>query len=775
MCVFAVLCGVLLVARGLAGEGAAPKADTAGQVSRGTESAFTVHLDRSAGTASPLLYGLSLPAPGSPEGRLLSPELLRNGSFELAPPGKAIPLPQGWAAAKGWHLASCGPKRIIVRSELGEGDPLVLVGNRLWKNYHISLLARKTGGPGGFQVLFEVRDAENHVQWTLGAGGNQWHVLESVGRGRPRDLAPPVVGRIEPGRAYRIDISVRDRDITCSLDGRLIHRLAGAQFPTAGLGLGAADATAEYLDLTVRSAPEVPLFLLDEPVDATKDGVSAGWEPACSPGNVTGYKWEFVYPANSQFSQRIGVDKYAGGDAGIRQRGIPVEAGAALRGRIALRGTVGLAALVSLRGRDGTVYAQQELRDIRAKWTDYDLNLVPSGTDPAAEFCLSVTGTGTVWTDGASLIRGGDFGPLGVRREVADALRALRPAVLRWPTGLAAPNYDWRRGLGPIAERPIAAIDPRLASPAAEGKVGTVGQAKVSEEIADDSLGYFDRGTEVHGMLDAAPEDFGIDEFLALAKELGAAPLLVANPLLGIRPNTDLVEYCNGAAATIFGKRRVANGHAEPYGVRLWHVPLVGAPEKDAKTASEPRLSLPKALREQDAKVRVIEGHRDWVPGPAAGTAATLNRLAREGGAEGVATCPWVAPAKAPAEGLLSGGSAGIRTSPAYLVFQLFRGHAVQGLCAVEGPATPSKVDLLAGRCDKELVIRAANCGEAEVKIAVGLDGLGQIQLPAKAEHFRIRGDGEPHIETEAVPVAANKLVFTSPPRSVHVLVLRLP
>jgi len=751
------------------------------------EAAFTIHLDRSAGAASPLLYGCSLAAPGSPQARLLSPELLRNGSFEMIPPGKVLPyLPEGWSAAPGWQLVSCGPKRIIVRSEPGYDDPLVLVRGRLWKSYQVSLLARKTGGPGGLRILFEVQDAENHLRWTLGAGGNRWHVLESMGRGTPRELAPPVVGRIEPGRAYRIDISVRDNVISCSLDGRVIHRLGEAQFPTAGIGLGAADATAEYFDLTARGAPDLPLFLLDEPADAAKDSLSAGWQPMCSPGNAAGYRWEFVYPFNSQFSQRIGVEKYAGGDAGIRQGGIPVAAGGALRGWIHWRGTAGLAAEVSLRSRDGRVYARQELKDIRLSWTPCELSLVPSSADAAADFCLSLKGTGTIWVDEVSLVRGEDFGPLGLRREAVDALRALRPAVLRWPAGPAAANYDWRRGLGPRSQRPIVAVG---------RPPGTVGQA--------------DRGTGFPGTLEAAPNDFGTDEFLALCKELGAAPLLVANPILGSTANLDGLEYCNGAAGTVFGKRRAANGHAEPYGVRLWQVPAElprgkeegkrpeargarGEGETAKKVPSgpvppasgtppssrEPRPSLSRALREQDSTIRVLEDHRDWVPtgpGLAASAAVTLNRLSREGGPDAVAACPWVASVKAPTEGLLSAGPAGLKRSPAYQVLQLFRGHPVQELCAMDGPAPASKIDLLVGRSGKEVVIRAANCGEAEVQIAIAFDGLGPSPLAPKAEHFRIRGDGDARLETEAVPVAGNKLAFTSPPRSVHVLVLRLP
>jgi alpha-N-arabinofuranosidase len=37
----------------------------------------------------------------------------------------------------------------------------------------------------------------------------------------------------------------------------------------------------------------------------------------------------------------------------------------------------------------------------------------------------------------------------GFRRDVLDAVRRLRPAVIRWPGGCFASAYHWRDGVGP--------------------------------------------------------------------------------------------------------------------------------------------------------------------------------------------------------------------------------------------------------------------------------------------------------------------------------------
>src|SRR5574341_2416575 len=42
----------------------------------------------------------------------------------------------------------------------------------------------------------------------------------------------------------------------------------------------------------------------------------------------------------------------------------------------------------------------------------------------------------------------------GIRRALVEALRAVRPSVIRWPGGCFADSYDWRDGIGPREQRP---------------------------------------------------------------------------------------------------------------------------------------------------------------------------------------------------------------------------------------------------------------------------------------------------------------------------------
>jgi len=64
---------------------------------------------------------------------------------------------------------------------------------------------------------------------------------------------------------------------------------------------------------------------------------------------------------------------------------------------------------------------------------------------------------------------------------------------------------------------------------------------------------------------------WGVDQFIAFCKSVGAEPLLLVNTQLndpGYAAN--FVEYCNGDTNTYYGWIRSARGHPEPYNVRYW-------------------------------------------------------------------------------------------------------------------------------------------------------------------------------------------------------------
>ncbi|MFW6164140.1 MAG: hypothetical protein ACODAJ_15335, partial [Planctomycetota bacterium] len=418
----------------------------------------SVHLDRPQAGAEAFVQRGALPAPGTPGAADLLPQLVRNASFEMTPPVSPLPLPEAWGDVEGWDYVRCGSKRVLVRRKRGaDRDPLVLADDKRWGTYRLSLVARKIDGPGGFCVLFEVSGRRTHLRWTLGALGNGYHVLEKVRGGEAQRLGPPVVGRIEAGRCYKIEVWRRRKRIKFALNGHLIHSVR-ERMPDGGIGLAGADARAEYFDIRVHGGRDDLKYQLDHPAEARRSTVAAGWHPLRSEGNDVAYKWDFLYPFNSYVCQSIKVRTFQGGDAGICQHGVPVTAGATYRGRLHVRCFRENRVVVSLRGRDGTVYARQVVGEPAEEWKRFEIALQPSASDPKADFCITTTRGGIVWVDDVSLVKEGSAGAGGLRRGAVAALRERRPQVLLWPVGPGAAHYDWRDGVGAVDHRPVTSV-----------------------------------------------------------------------------------------------------------------------------------------------------------------------------------------------------------------------------------------------------------------------------------------------------------------------------
>lgn len=120
----------------------------------------------------------------------------------------------------------------------------------------------------------------------------------------------------------------------------------------------------------------------------------------------------------------------------------------------------------------------------------------------------------------------------GFRRDVIAALRKLRMPLMRYPGGNFVSNYNWLDGIGPKESRPTR------------------------PDFAWRSL---------------ETNEFGVDEFVEWCKQVDTSPMMAIN--LGTKGATEaaaLLEYCNMPAGTYWADQRVANGHAEPYGVKVW-------------------------------------------------------------------------------------------------------------------------------------------------------------------------------------------------------------
>jgi alpha-L-arabinofuranosidase len=267
---------------------------------------------------------------------------------------------------------------------------------------------------------------------------------------------------------------------------------------------------------------------------------------------------------------------------GIYQARIPVRSHLEYRGRFWLRTTdyeSNITVALESDSDQHQVYAASkninQITDSKDDWRLYEFSLIPDRSDPLARLAILFKGRGTVWIDQVSFIPA-DVAPGIVRRDVFDKIELLKPAFIRWPGGNVAQDYRWLWGIGPRDERVT--------------------------------------WTNLSWKNEPEPSDFGTDEFVMFARELGAEPSITVN--VEGRGATAAeaaawVEYCNGPAASTYGAMRAANGHPAPFGVKFWEVgnEIWGnwvRGHSDAETYARNYNRYAQAMRAVDPSIKLI-------------------------------------------------------------------------------------------------------------------------------------------------------------------------
>ena len=121
----------------------------------------------------------------------------------------------------------------------------------------------------------------------------------------------------------------------------------------------------------------------------------------------------------------------------------------------------------------------------------------------------------------------------GYRRDVIDALKAIRVPVIRWPGGCFADEYHWREGIGPRAKRPV--------------KINT----------------HWGGVTEDNAV--------GTHEFMNYSELVGAEPYVSGNVGNGTPAEmAEWVEYMTSPTGSSLAKERAANGRKAPWKLTMF-------------------------------------------------------------------------------------------------------------------------------------------------------------------------------------------------------------
>jgi alpha-N-arabinofuranosidase len=137
----------------------------------------------------------------------------------------------------------------------------------------------------------------------------------------------------------------------------------------------------------------------------------------------------------------------------------------------------------------------------------------------------------------------------GLRKELIDALKRVKPGMVRWPGGCFADQYSWRDGVGPREKRP-----------------------RRTNFWVDDAA--WPANANRHGPQSYDPNAFGTPEFIHFCEQVGAQPYFASN--LRSSPAQELyrwIEYCNSpSGSTTLSDERASDGHPEPMNVKYWGV-----------------------------------------------------------------------------------------------------------------------------------------------------------------------------------------------------------
>lgn len=200
--------------------------------------------------------------------------------------------------------------------------------------------------------------------------------------------------------------------------------------------------------------------------------------------------------------------------------------------------------------------AEITLDAVNKDWTKVTASITATGSDAAGTLSILGSKSGSIVLDVVSL-----FPPTykdrdnGCRPDLAEKLEAMHPAFMRFPGGCYVEGqsqnglknrFEWKKTVGPIEQRP--------------GHMNVNWNYNVSDGL-------------------------GFHEMLQLAEDIGAEPLFVVNMGMGhgwvqpydqideyIQEALDALEYCNGDVTTKYGAMRAANGHPEPFNLRLLEI-----------------------------------------------------------------------------------------------------------------------------------------------------------------------------------------------------------
>jgi hypothetical protein len=491
-------------------------------------------------------------------------------SFQEEPP--AVP-PKGFKAFGGnwrvneagilWASGGDGPKLVSEHPEFaaGQAGVEVFLPDASAGNAGLIVKASHAGGGADNFDGYEVSlDAARQVL-RLGRHRHNWEHIQDA----PCEV--PV------GRWIPLVVEMTGPKLVVLVNGKRVIEYEDREHPLGAgtVGLRQWQREARYRRLSVKTGG-TPVALPFERGSAENLEVSGMWR-AIKRGSAVGRcALERDRPFTGKQSQRLafvgGVGEIGIENKGLNRWGLHFVAGQPYEGYVWARAERPVELFAALESRDGQhVYAETPLKVRPAQaprapaggaraaspatprpppggatnqgglpgatdgWQRLDFSLTPKVTDKAGRLALKLKQPGSAVLGRVFLQPGewGRFKGLPVRRDVAEALIDQGITVLRYGGSMVNhPEYRWKKMIGPRDRRP---------------------------PYAGMWYPYSSNG-------------WGILDFLDFCEAAGFLCIPAFN--LDETPSdmADFVEYANGLATGEWGRKRAADGHPAPYGLR---------------------------------------------------------------------------------------------------------------------------------------------------------------------------------------------------------------
>jgi len=149
-----------------------------------------------------------------------------------------------------WAVTSSEGSKVLAQTASVDDWVIAVAGDYRWTDQVVEAKVKVTSEPGKAGVFARVRDLENYYFLYLDGGSNI--VLRKRVDNSSSDLMKVKVETLQ-GVWYTLKLSVRGETLEGYLDGKLLVTASDAGVKAGGVGVGTADCTAQFDDVTVRN------------------------------------------------------------------------------------------------------------------------------------------------------------------------------------------------------------------------------------------------------------------------------------------------------------------------------------------------------------------------------------------------------------------------------------------------------------------------------------------------------------------------------------------